>query len=242
MFKTETICITSIGYSKLCINVVDKGVDTPIFKLKQENNILPDVIVGRDKYNTSSKIIVGFHKKKKKTTYPGTKGAKIITFIDSAINKDKFVISKLFFSIAKATPFEINQDGYNLSREKYTNGIVRILLYDADTTKKAEKFINILPEDIICEIANKTHIFKVDILKYNIRLPEKGVYLGLEWLGEKNNDLVVDNITPNYFRSDKLNSKNLLSFFGNSFYDPSVKFNTVSKDVPNFGLELIKIE
>ncbi len=247
---SDTLCIIALGYTKVFVPVNNTMLNSYTnFKLVRENKLLPEVIVSNAKRKTNIKLSLGFHKRKKEIRYPAILGEKYIVFIDSAIKKDEYIISKLYFSIAKPYPYYINNDGYSFGRKKFSKGSVRILLYDADTVNNEGSFKNLLPEDIICEAELKNYLLKVDVSKFNIAFPNRGVYLGLEWLGEKDSDtsLMVYkyNIAPEYFTSRNNNPKSLISFFGNKFYNPfDVPENkkSIPKDIPNFGLELIKTD
>ncbi|MBW7952997.1 MAG: carboxypeptidase-like regulatory domain-containing protein [Chitinophagaceae bacterium] len=247
---SDTLCIIALGYKKIFIPVDNTLFNSHTnFKLIRENKLLPEVVVTNAKRKTNNKISVGFHKRKKEISSPAILGGKIIVFIDSEIKKDEYIISKLFFSIAKPYPYYINRDGYSFGRKKFSKGSVRILLYDADTVNNAGNFKRLLPEDIICEAELKNYLLKADVSKFNIAFPDSGVYLGLEWLGEKDSDTSVMvykyNIAPEYFSSRMNNPKSLISSFANKFYDPyeiPENKNIPHKDVPNFGLELIKID
>jgi hypothetical protein len=242
--NSDTFCISAIGYKKTEVSaspIIDESLGH--YRLIRENKPLPDVVITSKKCTANCKLSLGFHKNKKEISFPGTLGGKIIVFIDSIPIEGHYIISNLCFSIAKPYPFYIN-DGVHgvVSREKYSKGLVRVLLYDADTANNAGNFKSLLSEDIICLVALKNYLLKVDVTKFRIPFPDKGVYVGLEWLGEKNSN-VDNNLAPECFESKSIKYKKLNSFYGSNFYDPFEKSQNKSpsiRHIPNFGVELVK--
>jgi len=94
----------------------------------------------------------------------------------------------------------------------------------------------LLPENIIIDLNRKVGKLEVDVSKYNIELPVNGIYVGLEWLGESENNKVI-NIHPGFSCSKHITSgfDSRISFFGRPFVVVNSKYNN-DLYVPMFGI------
>lgn len=227
---TDSIAIVAIGYNTAYI--LPAITDTPlIYRLSRHTHALPPVIVSNNK---APDIPLGFHVNKKDIVFPGTLGGKIMVYIPPD-QKYTALITSLHFSIAKPRG----------TSSKNNRGKLRVLLYAADTSSVNLIGESLLASELIISPQNKSHMFSVDVKDHHITMPSPGVYLGLEWLGEENNNS-TNNIAPFYFRSQVITPfKTLESFFESAYYDPYLRIENKKlpiKYVPNFGLQVKKID
>jgi hypothetical protein len=239
---SDTICISAIGYHSLFF--VPKPNDTVVhYRLAREVIVLPELVVKSKKPDPNAeKLSLGFHKQKKEFFAVGVLGGKKMVFIKPIEKAGDYAISDLLFSITKPKVFAIEET----QRKEYKKGLVRILLYQIDSTSNELFFKSLLPEELVCEVAKKNYLLKVDVRKYNILFPSTGLYMGLEWLGEKDSDSTVinHNLSPWIGGSNSTDFKVLESLFGKKFYDP---YSDKTQEIPfkfvfNFGLEVIKVD
>jgi hypothetical protein len=225
--EKDTLIISCIGYSRKEISIKEFLQDyKSIIELTPTINQLPTFIARN--VNVTPKEI-GFIKLNKSIIQGGTKGGIVIVRIPNEIDTIYHKITSLNFTFAP------NSDPVT----KHNNGIVRIRLYDCDQNNY-EPSHNLLPEDIILTIPNpifpwSKSVINVDISKYNIQFPSNGIFLGLEWLGEKKNNLLY-NISPVIcYSRDITEYSSRASFFGREFINT---FDARDKRVPMFGITI----
>jgi hypothetical protein len=225
----DTLCISSIGYHGVSVVTAGAGYINH-YTLIKDIVTLPSVLVSTKKQSTE--ISLGYYQSKKDITYPGTPGGKVCVLMNPVRDAGKYLISSLFFSLDRCRIGE------------HSRGSFRILLFTIDSTVNEPIHQNLLPVELVFEKANTATLLKVDVAKYNIIYPPTDLYIGLEWLGEKNSTLSA-NICPCYFQSYNTSPfKTLNSFFGSAYYDPMKKKENatiIKKTVPNFGLIVTRI-
>jgi hypothetical protein len=225
--RNDTLVISCTGYIKKEISINDYlQLNNKTIELLPYDNILPDYIV---KNINSSPKEIGYHKLNKNLIQTGRKGEILIVKISNEAENIYHKIISLNFNFS--TTSETN--------EKHNNGIVRVRLYACDLISN-EPSNNLLTKDIFLTVPRlilpwSKKLIKVDISELNIEFPSNGIFLGIEWLGEKNNNLYF-NINPAICYSNEVNEySSRVSFFGRNFINA---FDGKNKLVPMFGITI----
>jgi hypothetical protein len=137
----------------------------------------------------------------------GSKGSILLIFIPNEDSRKNRVITKLKYELS----------AINRENEKVNKGVVRVRLYSSLDTAIYPKS-DLLQENIIQTIPLKyKQTLIVDISKYKIVFPASGVFVGLEWLGEKNNSYEI-NLNPAFVATKaKVDPFSFISFYGKPF-------------------------
>jgi CarboxypepD_reg-like domain len=225
--EKDTLLISCIGYFNKEISLNDYlQLNNKIIELMPYEIKLPDYIV---KNINSTPKEIGFHKLNKNLIQTGRKGEIIIVKIPNEAETIYHKIISLNFNFSSTSE----------SNEKHNKGIVRVRLYDCDSNTN-EPSINLLSKDIFLTIPKlilpwSKKLIKVDISEYNIEFPSNGIFLGIEWIGEQNNNLYF-NINPAICYSSEVNEySSRVSFFGRKFINA---FDGNNKQVPMFGITI----
>jgi hypothetical protein len=225
--EKDTLIISCIGYLNKEISIKEFLHDyNSIIELTPTINQLPTFIASN--INVIP-IEIGFIKLNKSIVQGGIKGGIVLVRIPNEYDTIYHKITSLNFTFAPSV-----EPG-----QKHNNGVVRIKLYDCDSNTY-EPSQNLLPEDVILTIPNplfpwSKDVINVDISKYNIQFPSNGIFLGLEWLGEKKNNLIY-NISPVVcYSRDITEYSSRSSFFGRKFINT---FDARDKRVPMFGITI----
>jgi CarboxypepD_reg-like domain len=201
--SNDSLFIGCLGYEKVIVSIKD---------MKQQNNILlnpvdyklPTITItpnGNSKIRTKE---LGYLQGKPDAYIAGNvNGLYTLTaiFIDNPNLENAFVKELLFTFEPKY------QEG---------NAFIKVHLfekdqYSADTRPGKE----LMPENFIVTVKPKTKTLRVDIQKYNIKMPYNGLFVGFEW--------IKGNITQKYSR-----------YFFHSGVSPVYRGMLVAKPIPTF--------
>lgn len=179
----DTIVISFIGYEKRCVPVKEiKNFNREIYISPEKYN-LDEVTIHADKKARRKKILLGNSKLKKATTLLAHSGAEFVVYIPNNLKTEAL----------------INEVILNLKSRGREIPVFRIHIYavDEETKQPGDDLLN---QDLTGMITKSRNIKKFDLQKYNIVMPEDGVFVGIEWIGK----LTKDNVFSDDVNSIKL--------------------------------------
>lgn len=203
--KNDSLKISCLGYKDSIVKNFE-NISLSTIELNPNFILLDEIVVSNSLKKSSSSL--GYVGKEYKTFYQGgTKGSILLIYVPNDDSSKSRVITKLKYELR-----EINRED-----EKINKGVVRVRLYSSTDTSIFPKS-ELLPENIILTIPLKNkQTLIVDISKYKINFPTNGVFVGLEWLGEKNNSKEI-NLNPAFVATkSKVNPFGYISFYGKPF-------------------------
>ena len=216
--KNDSLKISCIGYKDSIVrnspNLTSTNIElTPYFIL------LNEVVV-----NCSLKENIS--DKEESFRQGGSKGSILLVFIPNLDSSKSKIITKLKYHLGEIY----------LENEKINKGVIRVRLYSSTDTAIFPKS-DLLNQSIIETLALKNNqTLIVDISKLKISFPANGVFVGLEWLGEKNNSRQM-NLSPSF---KTIKSKNdpfcFISFYGKEFNNIGRILNLYH--TPMFGIDV----
>lgn len=161
----NSIEISCLGFENQSIN---KELISETIFLKPKIQLLKEVIVN----NIRKTKVIGFLNEKEKLEIGFSKGLEICMFFENK-NKNEVLINSFLF--------ELNQK----FKAKHA---VRLHIYEI-SNMTFEPGAEILNENIVFvfDLKNKQKI-EIDLSKHSIYLPEKGAFIGIEFLGYFDND------------------------------------------------------
>ena len=229
--KNDSLKIICVGYKDSVIKN-SESLNLSSIELRPNFFLLDEVVI-KSIYKGSSYSLGNTGKKDQYTAQGGTKGSVLLVFVPNVdSNKNKF-ITKLKYELMT---IERKKNDYRSENEKINKGVVRVRLYSSNNTSVFPKS-ELLPENIIQTIPLKyEQTLIVDISKYKINFPANGVFVGLEWLGEKNNSYEI-NLNPAFKTiKSKINPFKFISLYGKEFYNSGRILNLYH--TPMFGIEV----
>lgn len=213
LYEFDTIIIRHITYKTLYI---------PVNEIKQNNFIylqpqtipLEEVLVKPNKY--SGKMIWTLNSQSK-STFTGFSGFELGTFVYSKIENS--LINEIIIKTKKS----------NKAGEYY----VKLHLYHINNGKPSDE---ILLSKNIFVLNAKTKNIRITIENENIRLPNTGIFVSLEWVGKKENNGFNKNITtnliPQVIVTDKRTSnKTIYRFWNMDWHDFSELLNIKNANI-----------
>ena len=205
--KNDSLKISCIGYKDSIVKNSANLTSTNI-ELTPDFILLNEVVV-----NCSLKEYIS----DKEESFPqgGSKGSILLVFIPNLDSSKSKIITKLNYHLG---------DIY-LENEKHNKGVVRVRLYSSSDTAIFPKS-DLLHQSIIETLALRyRQTLIVDISKLKISFPANGVFIGLEWLGEKNNSNQI-NLNPAFIaKKTKVDPFNFISFYGKPFVHIGKRLN-----------------
>ena len=229
--KNDSLKIICVGYKDSVIKN-SESLNLSSIELRPNFFLLDEVVI--NSISKGSSYSLGNTGKKDQYSYQGgTKGSGLLVFVPNVdSNKNKF-ITKLKYELMT---IERKKNDYRSENEKINKGVVRVRLYSSKDTSVFPKS-ELLPENIIRTIPLKyEQTLIVDISKYKINFPANGVFVGLEWLGEKNNSYEI-NLNPAFKTiKSKINPFKFISLYGKEFYNSGRILNLYH--TPMFGIEV----
>lgn len=205
--KNDSLKISCIGYKDTIVKNSANLTSTNI-ELTPDFILLNEVVL-----NCSLKENIS--DKEESFRQGGSKGSILLVFIPNLDSGRSKIITKLKYDLGEIY----------LENEKINKGVVRVRLYSSTDTAIFPKS-DLLNQSIIETIAlrnNQTLI--VDISKLKISFPANGVFIGLEWLGEKNNSRQI-NLNPAFVaKKTKVDPFNFISFYGKPFVHLGKRLN-----------------
>jgi hypothetical protein len=205
--KNDSLKISCIGYKE---SIVTNSVNLTSINIE----LTPDfILLNEVVVNCSLKENIS--DKEESFRQGGSKGSILLVFIPNVDSSKSKIITKLNYHLG-----EIYREN-----EKINKGVVRVRLYSSTDTAIFPKS-DLLHQGIIETLAlrnNQTLI--VDIRKLKISFPANGVFIGLEWLGEKNNSKQI-NLNPAFIaKKTKVDPFNFISFYGKPFVHIGKRLN-----------------
>jgi hypothetical protein len=174
--------ISSIGYNTKVI-VLQKNNDT-VFLSPQIYEISEAKIIPVKQKRKS--VELGYAKEKAKHFLGFLAGGEIAVYIPLIENENAYRLIKQVIVRGKTDivkEIKINKITYNVNKTDYTS-VFKINFYRATENKEIGELMN--TEDIVFTsdvLKNKT---KLDVSKYNIYMPENGIFVAIEWVGTIN--------------------------------------------------------
>jgi hypothetical protein len=203
--NNDSLKISCIGYKDSVIKHFEK-LSLSTIELRPNFILLNEVVVNNS-LKRSSSTLGNIGKEYKTFNQGGSKGSILLIFIPNQDSRKNRVITKLKYELS----------AINRENEKVNKGVVRVRLYSSIDTAIYPKS-DLLQENIIQTIPLKNkQTLIVDISKYKIVFPASGVFVGLEWLGEKNNSYEI-NLNPAFVAAkSKVDPFSFISFYGKPF-------------------------
>lgn len=203
--NNDSLKISCIGYKDSVIKHFE-NLSLSTIELRPNFILLNEVVVNNSLKRSSSTL--GYTGREYKTfNQGGSKGSILLIFVPNEDPSKNRVITKLNYELRVI----------NRENEKINKGVVRVRLYSSSDTAIYPKS-DLLQENLIQTIPLKNkQTLIVDISKYKISLPANGVFVGLEWLGEKNNSYEI-NLNPAFVAAkSKVDPFSFISFYGKPF-------------------------
>ncbi len=229
----DEIIISCIGFEtkKVAYNQHEKSIE-----LAKKTYSIDEVII-----NNKNNIQIGYSKEQKSSNSVGVaKGLEIAVFVENKLDYEA-TINSVQFTIKK-------------TKEKVAFRVHLYTLSD-DNLKPNE---DLLQDNRIYYIASNTHgLISINLSEYNIVLPKKGVFVGIEGLSgaitnntlNKKNSLIVEthkSSLPIYQERHQLENigwVNINKWLPNNYYLTfNKKYDEDKLFVPSFGLKINKIE
>ena len=226
----DSIQITSLGYEKKLLSIQILEENNLVISLKPIYLKLNEVAITPDE----NKI-----KKIKKKLGP------IATKLNSPKGIGPGVLGRISaIYVANQTqniPKKITEVHYDLRNRK--NSIVRVQLYHRnELTNLPDKAL--ILEDLIIKLKPGQNRLNVNIEKYNLMMPNNGLFVSLQWLGELDakgrHTNTYLNISPDY--SSNIDENNILTY--HSFLNKNWSADNSSYEkkywIPRFGISVIE--
>ncbi len=217
--SNDTLKISSLGYKTKYIPLSSfKNKDIAnIFLIENDIN-LEEVIISSKKINYSKNIKLGLEQKGN-IGVSSLAGHQYCTLVKNPYRKNgklKSVIIKL----------------KKRKKSKYTASL-RIHIYEYDEKEKKPKN-ELLLEDVIVKAKNKKYSLNVNLEKYNILFPKKGLCIGVEWIvseigikkitkiGPMLRYTIINEINPSWTNYQNRGWKNGLVEYENKYAKPII--------------------
>lgn len=233
----DSLLVGCLGYEKITISLNDIKKRSQIL-LTPVDYKLPEITITPKR---KSKIItteLGFHTKKPNRVYTSgsiTKEGNITAiFIENSIFGNAYIKELIF----RLEPHYHEEPA-----------IIKVHLYEKDQYSADLKPSNeLILENLFITVSPKTKNLKVDVQKYNIQMPDSGVFVGLEWVkGRISNkhvsDFSLSGVAPVYRNTQLepsiiMENKIFKKFMGQDWVlHKSIK-NKRDNYIPMFGLSL----
>lgn len=164
---SKTITFSAVGYSNVSIKASEINA---VVLMKPQTIQLNEVVIDRSKNPKS--IQIGSLKNAKPNYYVANKEGSSWIFANYYSYKAEY--ENTYFNTLKLITYS-----------EVKGAIFNIRLYSVN--EKGEPGDYLYDDNIICEVKKGTKISTIDLSKYNIRFPENGIFIALEWLTiEKN--------------------------------------------------------
>ena len=219
--KNDSLKIICVGYKDSVIKN-SESLNSSSIELRPNFFLLDEVVI-KSIYKGSSYSLGNTGKKDQYSYQGGTKGSILLVFVPNVDSSKNKFITKLKYELIT---IERKKNDYNRSEnEKINKGVVRVRLYSSTDTAIFPKS-DLLHQSIIETLALRyRQTLIVDISKLKISFPANGVFIGLEWLGEKNNSNQI-NLNPAFIaKKTKVDPFNFISFYGKPFVHIGKRLN-----------------
>jgi hypothetical protein len=206
----DSIQITSLGYEKKLLSIQILEENNLVISLKPIYFKLNEVAITPDE-NKIKKIKkklgpIATKRTSSKGIGPGVLGRTTAIYVANQTQN---------------IPKKITEVHYDLRNRK--NSIVRVQLYHKnELTNLPDK--ELILEDLIIKLKPGQNRLNVNIEKYNLMMPNNGLFVSLQWLGELDakgrHTSAYLNISPDYtFNVDDINILNYVSFLNKNWID-----------------------
>jgi hypothetical protein len=165
----DTLIFSSIGYESLIIPVslfkekVSEG-NTNI-QLSTNHISLPEVVIMPDTSKPKEYGMFSFRSSNFIVT--GKPSTRIMVFVENSDKANRIIQT------------------VNIRIQKNNDETKKLRVFFYQKTKDGFQNINVAEEDICITDFSSSRI-RLDVSKYHIPFPEKGIYVGVEWIGELN--------------------------------------------------------
>ncbi|MDK2978067.1 MAG: hypothetical protein PWP52_781 [Bacteroidales bacterium] len=211
----DTIIVSVIGYEKRSIPVQElENLNREIYLTPKHYN-LDEITIHADKKARRNKILLGNSQLKKATTLIAHSGAEYAVYIPNNLQTEALISEVVL----------------NLKSRGRETPVFRIHLYAVNKETKLPGD-DLLNQDLTGMITKSRNIKKFDLQKYNIVLPEDGVFVGVEWIGKlTKNDVFIDDVNdiklavPISFEKKQSNT-----FFRSAYY--TNRWNQTTRNHP----------
>ena len=161
--NSKSIVFSAVGYGKKCLKAAEaSGI---LYLIPQAIEVNDVVIENR---RNSNEITIGSIKNIEKTHYFGMHGTNPWMYANFYENKPEYASAPYLKKVKIITKAEHNGASFN------------VRFYDVDENGKPGDFL--YDENIICYPKKGSREYTIDTSKLNIRFPEKGLFIALEWL------------------------------------------------------------
>jgi hypothetical protein len=165
---SDTLIFSSIGYEtqKIPVSLFNKKISNgnPNIVLKTNYILLSEIEITPNARKQKEYGMFGF--RSSNFTLTGSPSTRIMVFVE---NTDK--VSRIIQTV-------------NIRIQKNNDETKKLRVFFYQKTTNGFQNINV-DEDIFITDFSRSKI-RLDVSKYNISFPEKGIYVGVEWIGEIN--------------------------------------------------------
>lgn len=221
-----SVTVNAIGYKKRIVDLtkLQLGLDTLYCLLTKDTIQLNEIKISPNKDKSKKEFYNLGHFKAKneiydRTGYIGRTDALYIPNVNKSLN---IKIEKLLYSI-----------------DATESAKVRLQIFTSSNLKTPDT--PLINDDLVIKVEKGAKKIVADVSKYNIIMPEDGLFISLQWLGEINAMNETKNIDP-IIKSHWDKDVNSITFF--KFLDGNwEKRYSKSKNgnyIPNFGISVIE--
>jgi hypothetical protein len=200
--KHDTLIFSALGYKTKEIIFIDEIKKKDTIFLHPDIQLLNEIVIKTKVSKKSSSHIIGVTKSK--SNYQQcvlSTGSKLAVYIPNEFNNNNVLIKELIYK--KLVVNYKTHIGTKIKNEV----AVRLQVYKINPFTKKPDDTPLIPDNIIIYI-NKNGTLKYDVSKYEISLPNSGIFIALEVLGTLNKGGKIEN-----------NFGNVLCYIGTNFGD-----------------------
>lgn len=147
--------------------------------MQSKIHLLNEIVVRpsvKKKYKT-----IGYAKSKKDIRITSSSGMEYVVFVTNDYRKELLIKSVLL----------------NMVQRKDITSVIRIHLYSCNDMVTPGK--ELIHDNLLVYLTKKNdRLIKVDISKYYIKIPESGIFVGMEWIGILDEDTGIINDTNGF--------------------------------------------
>lgn len=173
----DSLFFSTYGYESYNLDLKSSYKDT-IYLVKEIVQLNEVVLMSKKK---SVYKEVGYHFEKKKSTYSTVSGLETIVYIEN-LNKEVSVIKSVLTKI--------------LRRKNHTS-VIKINFYETVEDSIYPSQVSLASSDYIYIEGNSKKIYEFDLEYLNLEMSEKGIFVGIEWIGiyDKENNVFLEDET-----------------------------------------------
>jgi len=179
-YLEKKVHLSALGY-KDTIVAIDKIVAEKQFGMVEEPYELDDVIVSKP--SGELEVLHPIASSDLESGFPSATTPWILATYFSNLDAKKKYVNKI-------TVFLKKDENFKRPVSKF-----RLRVYDVDTITKKPS-CDLLHESMVLEVLTESDFVSVDLSDFNIEMPRKGIYIGLEWLFVPYNWYVIKGKDP----------------------------------------------